>query len=45
VFLGDGQRVLLNQMAGHLLRVKIATVNEGGVVAGYAALGSPVLYP
>jgi len=45
VFLGDGRRVLLNQAAGHLLRVKMANVNEGGVVAGFAGLGSPVLFP
>ena len=45
VFLGDGRRVLLNKDAGHLLRVKRAGVAEGGVVAGFAALGSPVLYP
>jgi len=45
LFLGDGERVFLNQSAGHLLRVKLSTVNEGGVVAGFAALGSPVLYP
>jgi len=45
VFLGDGRRVLLNQPAGHLLRVKLDGVNEGGVCAGFAVLSSPVLYP
>ncbi|EOD22341.1 glutathione synthetase [Emiliania huxleyi CCMP1516] len=45
VFLGDGQRTVLNRAAGHLLRVKQASVNEGGVVAGFAALSSPLLFP
>ena len=45
VHLGDGRRTLLNEAAGHLLRVKLASVDEGGVVAGFAALSSPCLYP
>ena len=45
VFLGDGRRVHLNQSAGHLLRVKLDGVNEGGVCAGFAVLSSPLLYP
>lgn len=43
--LSDGSRVLLNESAGHLLRVKLDGVNEGGVCAGFAVLSSPVLYP
>ena len=38
-----GSDVLLNQSAGHLLRVKPASVNEGGVAAGFAVLSSPRL--
>lgn len=45
VILSDGRRVLLNKGAGHLLRVKLDGVNEGGVCAGYAVLSSPLLYP
>ena len=45
VFLGDGQRTLLNEEAGHLLRVKLDGVDEGGVCAGFACLSSPALYP
>lgn len=36
-------RVLLNQEAGHLVRTKTATSNEGGVAAGFAVLDSPYL--
>jgi glutathione synthase len=35
--------VLLNAEAGHLLRTKAATSNEGGVAAGFAVLDSPFL--
>ena len=45
VFLGDGRQVLLNEQAGHLLRAKLAEVDEGGVCAGFAVLSSPVLFP
>lgn len=45
VFLGDGRQVLLNKQTGHLLRTKLADVDEGGVCAGFAVLSSPVLYP
>ena len=45
VFLGDGRQVLLNAQAGHLLRAKLADVDEGGVCAGFAVLSSPVLFP
>jgi glutathione synthase len=44
LFLGDGRTQALNVGAGHLLRAKMADVDEGGVVAGFAALSSPVLY-
>ena len=42
---GDGRQVLLNEQAGHLLRAKLAEVDEGGVCAGFAVLSSPVLFP
>ena len=42
---GDGRQVLLNDQAGHLLRAKLADVDEGGVCAGFAVLSSPVLFP
>jgi glutathione synthetase len=43
VFLRRGDEVLLNAGAGHLVRTKAATSDEGGVAAGYAVLDSPVL--
>lgn len=42
-FIGDGQKIYLNQQAGHLLRTKLSNVNEGGVAAGFAVLDSPLL--
>ena len=44
VHLSDGQETLLDLPAGHLLRVKLHGVDEGGVCAGFAVLSSPVLY-
>lgn len=38
----DGSQ-LLNREAGHLVRTKTATSNEGGVAAGFAVLDSPYL--
>lgn len=43
VCLAQGDTLLLNQAAGHLLRTKPATALEGGVAAGFAALDSPLL--
>jgi len=40
VFIGDGQKVLLNEFGGQLLRTKLEGVNEGGVAAGFACLDS-----
>ncbi|KDO25173.1 glutathione synthetase [Saprolegnia parasitica CBS 223.65] len=34
---------LLNAHAGHLLRTKLSSTNEGGVAAGFAVLSSPFL--
>ena len=42
-FLRRGSRILLNCEAGHLVRTKAATDNEGGVAAGFAVLDSPAL--
>ncbi len=39
--LGAG-RVLLNDVAGHLVRTKMSGVNEGGVAAGFAVISSPM---
>jgi hypothetical protein len=35
--------VLLNENAGHLVRTKTSSSNEGGVAAGFAVLDSPLL--
>jgi len=43
VHLSDGKRVLVDEVAGHLLRVKLHGVDEGGVCAGFAVLSSPLL--
>jgi len=39
----QGDQVLTNNEAGHLVRTKTATSNEGGVAAGFAVLDSPFL--
>jgi glutathione synthase len=36
--------VLLNESAGHLVRTKFESSNEGGVAAGFAVLDSPYLH-
>ncbi|KAJ3047873.1 hypothetical protein HDU99_009339 [Rhizoclosmatium hyalinum] len=40
---GEGGVVYKNEVAGHLLRTKVADSNEGGVAAGFAVLDSPLL--
>ena len=42
-YLRKGNNVLLNREAGHLVRTKAATSDEGGVAAGFAVLDSPYL--
>ena len=42
-YLRKGDKVLLNREAGHLVRTKAATSDEGGVAAGFAVLDSPYL--
>ncbi|KAJ1679294.1 Glutathione synthetase [Spiromyces aspiralis] len=43
VFLNEGESILVNKTGGHLLRTKPSDVNEGGVVAGFGVLDSPLL--
>ncbi|ETV66902.1 glutathione synthetase, variant 3 [Aphanomyces astaci] len=43
VALFDNGKAILNEHAGHLLRTKLSTTNEGGVAAGFAVLSSPFL--
>ncbi|XP_004536431.1 glutathione synthetase isoform X2 [Ceratitis capitata] len=43
VILGDVDNVICNYQAGHMLRTKLSTANEGGVAAGLGALDSPYL--
>eukprot|EP00118_Oscarella_pearsei_P013811 m.114335 g.114335 ORF g.114335 m.114335 type:complete len:80 (+) comp37485_c0_seq13:1515-1754(+) len=43
VLVRSGGRVLINETAGHLVRVKVASSNEGGIFAGFGAFGSPWL--
>ncbi|KAK9917481.1 hypothetical protein WJX75_004845 [Coccomyxa subellipsoidea] len=42
-FIRRGKQVILNREAGHLVRTKAATSDEGGVAAGFAVLDSPYL--
>jgi hypothetical protein len=42
-FVRSGSKVLLNTEAGHLVRTKRSSSNEGGVAAGFAVLDSPRL--
>ncbi|GJP55960.1 hypothetical protein CLOM_g14998 [Closterium sp. NIES-68] len=42
-YLRNGDKVVINSAAGHLLRTKTATSNEGGVASGFAVLDSPYL--
>lgn len=43
VLVRRGRTLLHNREAGHLVRTKAATSNEGGVAAGFAVLDSPML--
>jgi glutathione synthetase len=42
-YLRKGDEVLVNREAGHLVRTKAASSDEGGVAAGFAVLDSPYL--
>ena len=39
-WVSDGDKVLVNEAAGHLLRTKSSSSDEGGVAAGFAVLDS-----
>ncbi len=43
VWVRRGQEVVLDAEAGHLVRTKASTSDEGGVAAGFAVLDSPFL--
>lgn len=43
VVIGDQEAIHVNYQAGHMLRSKISTANEGGVASGLGALDSPYL--
>ncbi|KAJ1974368.1 Glutathione synthetase [Dimargaris verticillata] len=43
VWLSDHDHVYLNESAGHILRTKVASSNEGGIAAGFGAIDSPAL--
>ncbi|XP_032594668.1 glutathione synthetase isoform X2 [Drosophila grimshawi] len=43
VVIGDADHIVHNYQAGHMLRTKLSTANEGGVAAGLGALDSPYL--
>lgn len=38
----DGNAIV-NKHAGHLLRTKLSTIDEGGVATGYSVISSPIL--
>lgn len=43
IVIGNDKEILVNNVAGHMLRSKLSTANEGGVAAGDGALDSPYL--
>ncbi|CEP16611.1 hypothetical protein [Parasitella parasitica] len=43
IYLADGDKEILNEEGGHLLRTKATTTREGGVAAGFAVIDSPLL--
>lgn len=43
VIIGDDQNIIVNRQAGHMLRTKLSTDNEGGVATGLGACDSPFL--
>eukprot|EP00118_Oscarella_pearsei_P020739 m.226740 g.226740 ORF g.226740 m.226740 type:complete len:136 (+) comp40030_c0_seq24:1574-1981(+) len=44
VYVRKGDDVLLNKVAGHVLRSKPADSDEGGLFAGYGCMDSPLLH-
>ncbi|KAL0118035.1 hypothetical protein PUN28_009015 [Cardiocondyla obscurior] len=43
VIIGDDKNIMVNKQAGHMLRTKLSTDNEGGVASGLGACDSPFL--
>ncbi|KYN31985.1 Glutathione synthetase [Trachymyrmex septentrionalis] len=43
VIVGDSNEIMLNKEVGHILRTKLSSEDEGGIVAGVGALDSPYL--
>ncbi|XP_019886911.1 glutathione synthetase [Ooceraea biroi] len=43
VIVGDSNQIMLNEEVGHILRTKLASEDEGGIVAGVGAIDSPYL--
>ncbi|KAK0078570.1 hypothetical protein PV325_002348 [Microctonus aethiopoides] len=41
--IGDDKNIFLNKQVGHVLRTKLVTSNEGGLMSGTAACDSPFL--
>jgi len=43
IIIGDNKNIIINKQAGHMLRTKLSTDNEGGVATGLGACDSPFL--
>jgi len=43
VIIGNDENIIMNKQAGHMLRTKLSTDNEGGVATGLGACDSPFL--
>ncbi|XP_066592782.1 glutathione synthetase-like [Prorops nasuta] len=43
VIIGNKNKIMHNEEVGHVLRSKLASTNEGGIVAGFGVLDSPYL--
>ncbi|XP_051161209.1 glutathione synthetase-like [Leptopilina boulardi] len=43
VIIGNKNEIKINEQVGHLLRTKLSSSNEGGIVAGAGAIDSPYL--
>ena len=44
VFLDSNFEILLNEAVGCIIKTKPISVNEGGIVAGYAYIDNPISY-
>ncbi|ROT73785.1 glutathione synthetase [Penaeus vannamei] len=44
VLIGNEKEIMINKFAGHMLRTKLSSANEGGVAAGFGALDSVFLF-